>query len=131
MKMFRGCMKNEHKKNIIFIIAIAFCIVFSTNIYSSIKSYKYRRLCNEYRTELNTATDENRELRKTIGECQSITGSIGELCNRNISSSRQIIEITEELRAKVYELESCLGSFSQSEYYQYWDSYYHDEQLMY
>ena len=123
-------MKNEHKKNIFFIIAAVLFIILSANIYNSVKYYKYRRLCNEYRAELYTATDENRELRKTIGECQSITESIGELCNRNISSSRQIIEITEELRAKVYELESSLGSFSQSEYYQYWDSYYHDEQLM-
>ena len=67
---------------------------------------------------------------RTVEECKSITGSIGELCNRNVQSSRDIIEITEELRSKVYELESCLGSFSQSEYYQYWDDYYHDEQLM-
>ena len=123
-------MKNEHKKNIFFIISAVLFIILSANIYNSVKYYKYRRLCNEYRAELYTATDENRELRKTIEECKNITGSIGELCNRNISSSRQIIEITEELRAKVYELENCLGSFSQSEYYQYWDSYYHDEQLM-
>ena len=123
-------MKNEHKKNIFFIIAAVLFIILSANVYSSIKSFKYRRLCDEYRAELYTATDENRELRKTIEDCQSITESIGELCNRNISSSRQIIELTEELRAKVYELENCLGSFSQSEYYQYWDSYYHDEQLM-
>ena len=130
MKIFRGYMKNEHKKNIFFIIAAVLFIILSANVYSSVKYYKYRRLCNEYRAELYTATDENRELRRTIEECQNITGSIGELCNRNISSSRQIIELTEELRAKVYELENCLGSFSQSEYYQYWDSYYHDEQLM-
>ena len=122
-------MKNEYKKNIIFIIAIAFCIIFSGNIYNSVKYYKYRRLCDQYREQLDRTEESNRDLRKTIGECQSITESIGELCNRNISSSRQIIEITEELRAKVYELENCLGGFDQSEYYQYWDSYY-DEQLM-
>ena len=123
-------MKNEDKKSIIFIIAVAFCIVFSGNIYNSIKSYEYRKLCDQYRAELYTATNENRELGRTIEECQSITESIGELCNRNISSSRQIIELTEEIRAKVYELESSLGCFSQSEYYQYWDSYYRNEQLM-
>ena len=115
-------MKNE--KTIYIIIAIAFCIILPGNIYNSIKSYKYRRLCDQYREQLNKTTEANRKLADTIGECQSITGSIGELCNRNISSSRQIIELTEELRTKVYELENCLGSFSQSEYYQYWDSYY-------
>ena len=121
MKMFRGYMKNE--KNIFFIIAaVAFCIIFSANIYNSVRSYKYRRLCDEYRTELNRATNEIELLGRTIEECQNITGSVREICNRNVKSSRDIIELTEELRAKVYELENCLGSFNQSEYYQYWDN---------
>ena len=124
-------MKNEmERKTIYIIIAAVLFIILSANIYNSVKSYKYRRLCFEYRTELNRATNEIELLGRTIEECQNITGSIGEICNRNVKSSRDIIEITEELRAKVYELENCLGSFSQSEYYQYWDSYYHDEQLM-
>ena len=113
-------MKNE--KNIFFIIAIAFCIILSANIYNTKQSYKYRGLCDQYRAELDRATEANRELRRAIEKCQNITGSIGELCNRNISSSRQIIELAEEIRAQVYELENCLGSFSQSEYYQYWDN---------
>ena len=123
MKMFRGYMKNEHKKNIFIIIAaVAFCIVLSGNICNSVQSYKYRRLCDEYRTELDRATNEIELLGRTIEECQNITGSIGEICNRNVKSSRDIIELTEELRAKVYELEDCLGSFNQSEYYSYWDN---------
>ena len=121
MKTIRGCMKNE-KKTIYIIFAVLLFITLSANIYNSIQSYKYRRFCAEYRTELNRATNEIELLGRTIEECQSITGSIGELCNRNVQSSRDIIEITEELRSKVYELESCLGSFSQSEYYQYWDN---------
>lgn len=120
MKMLRGYMENE--KTIYIIFAILFFITLSANIYNTTQSYKYRRLCDEYRTELNRATNENRELGRTIEECQNITGSIGELCNRNIKSSRDIIEITEELRSKVYELESCLGSFNQFEYYNYWDN---------
>ena len=112
----------EYKKNIIFIIAIAVCIILSGNIYNSIKSYKYRRLCDQYRTELNRATEANRELGRTIEECKNITGSIGELCNRNINSSRQIIETVEQIRTQVYELENCIGGFSQSEYYNYWDN---------
>ena len=128
MKMLRGYMKNE--KTIYIIFAILLFITLSDNIYNSVKSYKYRRFCDEYRTELNRATNEIELLGRTIEECKSITGSIGELCNRNVSSAREIIEITEELRSKVYDLESCLGSFNQSEYYNYWDSYYGSEQLM-
>ena len=131
MKMFRGCMKNERKKNIYIIItAVAFFIILSANIYNSVQSFKYRKLCNQYREQLIAAEETNRELRTAIEECQSITKDIRGLSDRNIQSSRDIIEITEELRAKVYELESCLGSFSQSDYYNYWDSYYGSEQLM-
>lgn len=121
-------MKNE--KTIYIIFAALLFITLSADIYNSIQSYKYRRLCDEYRTELNRATNEIELLGRTIEECKSITGSIGELCNRNVKSSRDIIEITEELRSKVYELESCLGSFSQSDYYQYWDNEFRDEGLM-
>ena len=128
MKMLRGYMKNE--KTIYIIFAILLFITLSANIYNSVKSYKYRRFCDEYRTELNRATNEIEVLGRTIEECQNITGSIGEICNRNVKSSRDIIEITEELRSQVYELESCLGSFNQSKYYEYWDSYFRDEQLI-
>ena len=122
MKTIRDYMKNEHKKTIYIIIAAVLFIILSANIYTSIQSYKYRRLCDEYRTELNRATNEIELLGRTIEECQNITGSIGEICNRNVKSSRDIIELTEELRSKVYELENSLGSFNQSEYYQYWDN---------
>ena len=125
MKTFRDFMKNE-KKNIIIIAAALFFIAFSGNIYSSVKSLKYRRLCSEYRAELDRATNEIELLGRTIEECKSITGSIGELCNRNVKSSRGIIEITEELRSQVYE--NCLGSFNQSEYYNYWDNEFYISQ---
>lgn len=123
--MLRGYMKNEGKKNIIFIIAaVAFCIVFSGNIYSSIQSYKYRRLCSEYREQLIATENANRELTDRIGRVAEITGRIKETADANITDARGIIELTEELRTQVYELESCLGSFNQSEYYQYWDNIY-------
>ena len=109
---------------IIFIIAVAFCIVFAGNIYNSVQYHKYRGLCNKYTEQLDNATNENRRLAETIGKCQSIAGSIGELCDRNVSDARGIIEIAEELRNKVYELENCLGNFSQFEYYNYWDNIY-------
>ena len=130
MKIFRGYMEDEYKKNIIFIIAIAFCIIFSGNIYSSIKSYKYRRLCDQYREQLYTATETNRELTDRIGRVAEITESIGEICNRNVTDAREIIEITEELRAEIKELEDCCGGFDYNKYYEYYDSYYRDEGLM-
>ena len=120
----------ERKKNIIIIAAVAVCIVFSANIFNSIESYKYRGLCNQYREQLDRTEEENRELADRLGRITEITGRIKETAERNVSDARGIIELIEILRSQIQELESCIGSFNQSEYYQYWDSYYHDEELM-
>ena len=111
-------------KFIIFIIAVAFCIVFSGNIYSSVQSYKYRRLCDKYREQLIATTETNRTLNDRLGRITEVVGRLHETTERNVTDARGIIEITEELRTQVYELESCLGSFNQSEYYSYWDNIY-------
>lgn len=113
----------ERKKNIFIIIAAAvFFIIFSANIYSSIQSYKYRRLCDEYRNELVAAEEANRELTDRIGRITEITGRIKETANANITNARGIIETVEVLRTQIKELEDCCGSFNQSEYYQHWDN---------
>lgn len=122
-------MKNE-KTNIIIIAAALFFIIFSANIYNSIQSYQYRKLCNEYREQLIATEETNRELTDRIGRVTEITGRIKETTNANITDARGIIETVEILRSQIKELEDCCGSFNQSEYYQYWDSYYGSEQLM-
>lgn len=122
-------MKNE-KTNIIIIAAALFFIIFSANIYNSIQSYRYRKLCNEYREQLTATEETNRELTDRIGRVTEITGRIKETTNANIADARGIIETVEILRSQIKELEDCCGSFNQSEYYQYWDSYYGSEQLM-
>ena len=124
-------MKNEGKKNIyIYFIAIAFCIIFSGNIYNSVKHYNYRRLCDEYRAELIAAETTNREFANRIGRIAEITGRIKETADSNITDARSIIETVEILRSQIQELEDCCGGFNQYEYYQYWDSCFHDEGLM-
>ena len=122
MKISRNYMENE-RKTIYTIIAAVLCIVFSTNIYSSIESYKYRRLCNEYREQLYTATETNRELADRIGRVAEITGKIKESTNANITDARGIIETVELLRTQIQELENiCHGSDSIDSYYSYWDN---------
>ena len=116
-------MKNEYKKNIIFIIAIAFCIIFSGNIYNSVKYYKYRRLCDQYREQLISTTEANRELGDRIGRIAEITGRLHETTERNVTDARDIIETVEILRTQIKELENiCYGSNSIDSYYNYWDN---------
>ena len=122
--------RKVERKTIYIIIAAVLFIILSGNVYSSIQSYKYRRLCAEYREQLITAETTNRELTDRFGRVADIAGRIKETTNANITDARGIIETVEILRSQIKELEDCCRSFSQSEYYQYWDSYYHDEQLM-
>ena len=120
----------ERKKNIYIIIAAVFCIVFSRNIYNSVKSYKYRRLCDQYREQLVATEEANRDLADRIGRVAEVVGQLHETTERNVTDAREIIERIEILRAQIKELEDCCGDFNQPEYYQYWDSYYRNEQLM-
>ena len=119
--MLRGCMKNE-KNNFFIIIAAVFFAVFATNIYNTVKSYQYRGLCNQYREQLIATENANRELRKTIEECQSICGELGGSIDRNINSAREAVELIEQIRTQVYEIENRLGGFNQYKYYECCDN---------
>ena len=130
MKMLRGYMKNERKKTIYIIFAILLFITLSANIYNSVKSYKYRRFCDEYREQLIATEEANRNLADRIGRITEITGRIKKTANANITDARGIIETVEELRTEIKELEDCCGSFSQLEYYQYWDNEFRNKGLM-
>ena len=91
---------------------------------------KYRRHLDTAREQLIRAEEYNRELTERFGSISTNVHKLGELADRNVSGVRQCIELIEETRVIVQKLEDCCGSFSQSEYYQYWDSYYYDKQLM-
>ena len=111
------------RKTIYTIIAALLFIILSTNIYSSVKSYKYRRLCDQYREQLYTATEKNRELTDRFGRVAEITRRLYETTERNVTDARGIIETVELLRTQIQELENiCHGSDSIDSYYSYWDN---------
>ena len=127
-------MKNEmeRKKNILFFIAaVAVCIIFSANIFNSIESYRYRGLCNQYREQLDRTEEANREFADRLGRVAEITGRIKKTTNANITDARGIVETVEILRSQIQELENiCYGSDSIDSYYNYWDSYFRNEELI-
>ena len=108
---------------IIIIAAVAFCIVFSGNIYSSIQSYKYRRLCNQYREQLVAAEETNRTLNDRLGRITEVVGRLHETTERNVTDARSIIETTELLRTQIQELENvCYDNNTLDSYYDWLDS---------
>ena len=118
------------KKVFNIIVSIVFIMLLFDCIRNTKQLNKYRGHLDTVRNELIRAEEYNRELTERLGSISTNVQKLGELTERNVSGVRQCIEIIEKTRVIVQELEDCCGSFSQSEYYQYWDSYYHDEQLM-
>ena len=111
-------------KFIIIITAVLF-IIFSANIYSSIQSYKYRRLCDKYREQLVASETTNRELNDRLGRITEVAGRLHETTERNVTDARSIIETVEMLRVQIQELENiCYGSDTLDSYYSYWDNIY-------
>ena len=96
------------RKTIYIIIAAVFCIILSANIYSSIQSHEYRRLCDQYRKQLITTEATNRELTDRIERITEITGRITEIVERiaetterNVTETRVSSERIEILREQI------------------------------
>ena len=129
MKMIRGCMKDE-KISYIIIAAVLF-VILSGNIYSSIKSYKYRKHLDTVREQLVRTENANRELTERFGSISTNVQKLGELADRNVNGVRECIEIIEETRVIIEEMENSIyGSNSIGSYYNYWDNEFHNEGLM-
>ena len=119
----------ERKKNIFIIIAAVLFIVLSNNIYTSVKSYKYRRLCDQYRESLIATEEANRTLNDRLGRITEVVGQLHETTERNVTDARSIIETVEMLRTQIQELENiCYGYDTLDSYYSYWDNIYGLEQ---
>ena len=123
MKMFRDYIKNEMERKTIYIITAVLCIVLSGNIYNSVQSYKYRRLCDQYREQLVATEEANRNLTDKLGRVTEVVERLHETTERNVTDARDIIETVELLRAQIQEMENiCYGYDTLDSYYNYWDN---------
>ena len=116
------------KKIINIIVSLVFILLLFGCIRNTARSYRYRNLCDKYREQLSSTTETNRALNDRLSRITEVVGRIKKTTDANITDARSIIETVERLRTEVQELEDCCGSFSQCEYYQYWDNIYGLEQ---
>lgn len=124
---------NEKTKKIIGII-VASCITFTlllSTIFFAVQSYRAGRLYNTAREQLDRAISDNRELTSEIEELRVIVGTVNEeveelgtITERNIKTAREAVEVIEELRIKIMDLERSCGSFDWDSYYNYYDTYF-------
>ena len=113
----------KYEKIIRWIIIAIIAILFTSTIVNTIKSYQLGRLCNQFRERIVDAEDTNRRLAETVGKCQSICGELGDSVDRNIRTAREAVELIEEIRVQVQDLQNCINDSGASYDYEYWDSY--------
>lgn len=124
---------NEKTKKIIGIVVascVAFTLLFST-VFFAVQSYRAGRLYNTAREQLDRAISDNRELTSQLEELGIIIGTVNEeigelgaITERNIKTAREAVEVIEELRIKIMDLERSCGSFDWDSYYDYYDTYF-------
>ena len=114
-------MKHEKIMRIVLIIFVVLSVIFG--IRDSVQHYRSGRLSDQLRIELNDAADTNRRLTEKIGQCRIIITDLRTTTETNITTARQAIEVLEELRVQVQELEDCLQGDGAGYDYSHWDSY--------
>ena len=114
----------KYEKIIRWIIIVIIAVLFTSTIVNTVKSYQLGRLCNQFRERIADAENTNRRLAETVGKCQSICGELGDSVDRNIRTAREAVELIEEIRVQVQNLEMVTGDFNPDDYYNYWDSVY-------
>ena len=113
----------KYEKIIRWVIIIVIAVLFTSTIVSTVKSYQLGRLCNQLRERITDAENINRRLAETVGKCQSICGELGDSVDRNIRTAREAVELIEEIRVQVQNLQNCINDSGASYNYEYWDSY--------
>lgn len=114
----------KYEKIIRWVIIVIIAILLISTTVSTVKSYQLGRLCNQFRERIADAEDTNRRLAETVGKCQSICGELGDSVDRNIRTAREAVELIEEIRVQVQDLQNCINDSGASYNYEYWDSYF-------
>lgn len=113
----------KYEKIIRLVIIVIIAVLLTSTIVSTVKSYQLGRLCNQFRERIADSEDTNRRLAETVGKCQSICEELGDSVDRNIRTAREAVELIEEIRVQVQNLQNCINDSSTSYDYEYWDSY--------
>ena len=108
------------------IIICLFVLLAGTVVYGVTCTRKLdtTRAANDRLTEqLSYASDTNRRLTETVGNCRFIVTELGNATGRNVGTIREAIEIIEETREAVGALEVQLGLWDSDSIYGRIDSW--------
>ena len=125
---------NEETKHAITggLLIMFFCLFVGATVllFSTTRELNKTRRSNDELTERITATENtNRELTKSLGQIRFLCDNFDESVDRNIRTVREAVEVIEELREEVWQVESIVNMFDIDGYYDWLDSYIYDSEV--
>lgn len=130
-----GFYKKTYKWHIAIISLIAACMLFGALFISNTVKSNQLRAANDRLTERcidaeNTCaklTGELEQCKSTIDDCRGICSDLEESIGRSITTVRDAVEIIEETREAVGEMEVVLGYWDSDSYYERCDNWLESE----
>lgn len=113
----------KYEKIMCTVLAAFIGIALIFEVKGAVQHYVSGRLHNQLGVEISDAADTNRQLRETVGKCRDIVSELRATTESSITSAGDALEVLEELRVQVQELEECLYGDGAGYDYSYWDSY--------
>lgn len=111
------------EKTVKYILISVVLLLIAYNTVSTKQLVDTRRHLDTAREQLVRATEYNRGLTERLGSVQANATKLGELTSRNVSTVRECVELVEEIRVGVKEMEdSICGGDTFDSYYDYWDN---------
>ena len=106
---------------IICVLLLCAGILGTATVHFARESDEAGRLCNQLRERIVDSENTNRKLAETIERSQSVCRDLEYSIDRNITTTKEAVEVIEELRTQVQSLEMELGGFDPNNYYNYCD----------
>ena len=125
---------NEETKHAIIggLLIMFFCLFVGATVllFSTTRELNKARRSNDELTErVSAAENTNRELTKSLGQIRFLCDNFDESVDRNIRTVGEAIEVIEELREEVWQMESIVNMFDIDGYYDWLDSYVYDSEV--
>lgn len=113
----------KYEKIMCAVLAAYIGIALIFEVRGAVQNHVSGRLHSKLGVELSDAADTNRQLRETVGKCRGIVSELRATTESSITSAGDAVEVLEELRVQVQELEDCLYGDGAGYDYSYWDDY--------
>ena len=99
------------EKTFLYVIIVLVVLLLCTTVSTGIYKYKYNRLVEQHRTELELARARSAVLSGTIESIREEISGFGESLSRQRTNTAQLRELLKEVRSRYEKMEKLLSDF--------------------